>query len=221
MTKKAKNAKNTKKKKVVIVRQSGKPADRAPQAHKVKDMCQNSAVYNGSTSLQTLLGAWVTTANLVAANLTEQDAARATVLQLENDLPSLLVDTDNAEAAFATGVQTAAKDDVNIAIGMGMSVKATKAAAVVTAVPTGVRIEKLKTTNEPRLAWDAVTGAALYQAEMSVEPATNATWLSLYGKGRIRKLPPLAVGQSYLLRVRALDNDSKPTAWSDVVSLVG
>jgi hypothetical protein len=56
---------------------------------------------------------------------------------------------------------------------------------------------------------------------MSVEPATEASWAALYGKGRIRALPPLVSGQLYVFRVCTLGPDGKPTAWSDTVSHVG
>jgi len=223
MTKAKTKTKNPPKKKVVVIRRnpSNKPADKPLYAHKVKDTCQSSAVFNGSVPLQALLTTWVMAADTVAENLTKQDVARTTLLQLEADLPSLLINADNGEAEFSTAVQTASKDDVTIAVGMGLGVKADKKPAVQAVVPTGVRIEKLKKTNAPKLAWDVVPGAALYLAQMSVDPSTDASWVPLYGQGKSRKLPPLVVGQHYVLRVCALDNHGKPTSWSEVVSLVG
>jgi hypothetical protein len=64
-------------------------------------------------------------------------------------------------------------------------------------------------------------GAALYLAQMSLDPATDASWVTLYGNGKSRALPPLVAGQHYLFRVCALATTGQPSAWSTNVSFIG
>lgn len=211
-------------KKVIVTRRSPamkKAGDKVTYAHDTKATCQNSAVFSGSPALQAGLLGWVSSADALGDNLAKQAVARNLLIALEADVPGLMLDCDNGEAEFATCVQKAAKEDVSVAIGMGMSVKADKTPTAEAVVPTGVRIELYKKTNAPKLAWNAVLGAVVYLAQMSTAPATETSWIALYGKGRNRTLPPLIADQHYVLRVGALDNQGKPTGWSDEVSLVG
>jgi hypothetical protein len=59
----------------------------------------------------------------------------------------------------------------------------------------------------------------LYQVQISVDPATDATWITLEGGGRRRKLVGLVHGQKYLARVRAL-GARQEGPWSATVGFV-
>ncbi len=218
-----KKPKNPAPKRVLVIRKSPalKPEDKPTYAHDIKNQCANSPVYNASTPLQGYMAAWITAADALTANQASQAARRTELGLAEAAEPALIVACDNGEATFATAVGAAATGDVTVATNMGMSVHAEKAPSVSATVPTGVRVTRLKTTGAPKLMWDGVPGAKLYLAQMSVDPATDASWSALYGPGKGRPLPPLVPGQHYLFRVAALDNSGKPTGWSATVSFVG
>ncbi len=215
-------AKNPPIKKVICTRRSGdlKAADKVIYALDTKSKCSGSAAYSASMPCQNAMATWTTAADALAANLAAQTAARSTLALLESQEPALAAACDDGETGFVNAVQATAKGDVTIATGMGIGVRADPAPPAQAQVPMGVRITTLKRTGARVLTWDPAAGANGYQAQMSVDPATDTSWGALYGKGKKRALPPLIPGQRYAFRVCTVGKDSKPTAWSTTVILV-
>lgn len=199
-----------------------KPLQKPGFAHDVAGKCLNSAVCQASTPCKNMLASWLTSADALDVNQKAQATARNTLVLLQSQEPALIVTYDTNANAFASTVQTVTQGDVAIATGMGMAVRASPTPAPTDiGVPAKVSISPLKKNGAPRLVWEAVPGAILYLAQLSMEPATNATWETLFGRGKTRHLPPLVPGQHYLLRVAAIGRNSKQSAWSETVSIIG
>jgi hypothetical protein len=195
------------------------PAEKIAFARGVNTTCKSSATFKATQPCQDSMTAWMGKTDALESNQTSKKAALAQLALLTKQEATCIFEYDEAANAFASVVQTTAKGDSKIVTEMGMSTRADAVRTTEIQIPTGLRITVLK-SGQPKLEWDPVQGAALYTAQMSPVPATEATFTVLYGKGRSRALPPLALGQNYVLRVCAIASDGKPTAWSETVSYV-
>ena len=118
-------------------------------------------------------------------------------------------------------MRTLAGTDGSIVTGMGLLLRADPVHAADPFTPTGLHLAILKGKKLPKLEWDAMPGALLYVAQMSIQPATDTTWQTVYGSGKSRMLPPLVAGQHYVGRVAAVGKDGKQSAWTTEVPFVG
>lgn len=222
MSKKAKNP-PIKKVRVTTTTITGlKAGEKAPFAQGIAAKCLNNVVFQGSPACKTTLATWVVAAVALDTNLKAQTATRTALALLMAQEPPLQATYDLDAIGFATAVESVTQADVTIAQAMGMPVAtAPTSVAANVGVPIQVRIAPLKKTGAPRLTWDHVPRATLYLAQLSVEPATEATYEVLPGSGKTRTLPPLVSGQHYVLRVAATGRNGKQSAWSNTVSILG
>ncbi|MEY2932892.1 MAG: hypothetical protein RL033_3641, partial [Pseudomonadota bacterium] len=51
-------------------------------------------------------------------------------------------------------------------------------------------------------------------SRISVDPATDTSWITLYGTGKNRSFPLLEPGQHYVCRVCAAGKNGKRSEWS-------
>jgi hypothetical protein len=172
-------------------------------ARDTQNTAKATSQYQGSPAAQTAMGTWIT--------------AAATMEQTGNDIAkyeSLLATAhaqqqvdeynfDQAGVSYASIVHTLAKGDPKVVTAMGLSVRNAPTLVSSLVAPTGLL---LATSHKgvQSFHWDKVPGARIYVMQLSVDPATDATWATLAGKGRSRKLVALISGQKYLARVKAL-----------------
>jgi hypothetical protein len=198
-----------------------KPPEKITFARDVNNTCKTSTDFQGSPLCQGAMAVWMAKTDALEKNQQDKKAA-LTALGLIIQTEGLRVfEYEEAASAFASAVQTTANGNALIAKGMAMPLRTAGAKVLQVGTPTKVGIATLKTTGLPRLEWAAVPGAVLYMAQMSVDPATDTSWVVLYGNGKSRALPPLTAGQHYLFRVCAIASDGQPSAWSTTVSFVG
>ena len=198
-----------------------KPPEKITFAREVNNTCKTSADYQGSPLCQGAMSTWMAKTDALEKNQQDKKAA-LTALGLVVEQESVRVfEYEQAASAFASAVQTTANGNAQIAKGLAMPLRSPAAKVTQVGTPTKVAIATLKTTGASGLEWAAVPGAVLYMAQMSVDPATEASWTALYGNGKTRALPPLVAGQHYLFRVCAIGADGQPSAWSTTVSFIG
>jgi hypothetical protein len=211
-------------KKVIVTRGTAKRRkvpDKIAYARSVKTTCATSAAFAASQPCKDAMSVWMTKTDALEAAQTDRVAKEVALAASVKTEAACSFQYDEAGNSFAVAVQTASNGDPEIATSMGMALRGAPAIVTLLLVPQGVRIVTLKTKDVSKLEWDAVPGAAMYIAQMSVDPATDASWVTLYGKGKTRALPPLVAGQHYLGRVCAIGTDGKPTGWSTNVSFIG
>lgn len=220
-----KKPKNPPLKKVVVTTKNItdlRPEKKPAFAHGLADKCVASAACQASTTCKNMMATWIGSADALDANQKAQVQARDSLSALEAAEPALILAYDIDAYGYATAVQSISQGDVTIATCAGLMVRADPTPNDGdSAVPAEVMVAMLKKTGLPVLEWEAVPGALLYVAQISVDPATGASWQVLPGRGKSRHLPPLVPGQHYLLRVASIGRSGTQSAWSDTVSITG
>ncbi len=197
------------------------PATKITYERGVVKTCQSSADFQGSPPCQAALALWSTRTDALDQNQQSKKAALTALHLIVQAEAVCVAQYEEAALGFASAVQITAKGNPAVAKGMAVPVRAKGTIVTEVVTPTGLRLALVKKTQLFKLTWEAVPGAALYQAQMSVDPATDATWGTLYGNGKSRALPPLVAGQHYLFRVCALATSGQPSPWSTNVAFIG
>ena len=198
------------------------PEAKPAHAHDLAALCLASPACQASTPCTSQMATWLVAADALGVNQGAQGKARATLAQLQADEPALVLAYDTDAVAYATTVQSISQGDVTIATNAGLKVRADPVAKPSdSAVPAKLRVSVVKKTGLPKAEWDLVPSAVLYVGQISLSPATDASWASLSGRGKSRHLPPLVAGQPYLVRVASIGKSGKQSAWSDTVSITG
>jgi hypothetical protein len=195
------------------------PAERVTFARTVQNTAKTSPVFQGSANAQTSMATWQTATDALDQNQQGIAKAEKGLVTLRGQEAQLVFDYDAAASDYAAVVRTLAKDDPTIVPTLGLTEKATKTATPDIVAPLGLKITTTK-AGVDSLAWNIVPGAHLYLAQISVDPATDPTWITLTGGGRRRKLLGLVHGQKYLLRVKAL-GAKQEGPWSATLGYVG
>ena len=197
------------------------PDSKVAYARKVKNTCDANAVYNASQPCKDTMAVWQTKADALEKN---QKAKATLLVSLSNLLTQegvCIFEYDLAADGFATAVRTVAGTDASIVTALGLQLRAEPVHAPDPFTPTGLHLAILKGKKLPKLEWDPMPGAVLYVAQMSVTPATDTSWQTVYGSGKSRMLPPLVPGHEYVGRVAAIGKDGKQSAWTTELTFVG
>jgi hypothetical protein len=197
------------------------PDLKVTHARKVKNTCNGNAAYNACQPCKDAMAIWMTKTD----NLEKNQKDKATILvQLSNLLAQegvCVFEYDLAATGFVTAVRTLAGTDPTIVTALGLELRADPIHAADPFTPTGLHLAILKGKKLPKLAWDHMPGAMMYVAQISVQPATDTTWQTVYGNGKTRLLPPLVPGQHYVGRVAAVGKDGKQSTWTTELTFVG
>ena len=108
-----------------------------------------------------------------------------------------------------------AKGDPKIVALLGLKTRSIPQPKPLPVIPTGLHVWYTK-KGDPILEWEKVPGVKVYIAQISPDPATEATYAAVAGKGKSRKLRGLVLhAHTYVARVCAVGSDSVHTAWSN------
>jgi hypothetical protein len=197
------------------------PDEKCAHARKVKNTCEANSAYKQSQPCQDAMAVWMTKTDALEKN----QQAKATLLtQLKSIFDqegTLVFEFDLAAAGFVTAVKNLAGNDPTIVTALGLALRADPTRVLDPFTPTGLKFSLTKGKRLPKLEWDPMPGAVLYVAQVSVVPASDATWQIVYGSGKSRMLPALSPGQHYTGRVAAVGKDGKQSAWSAEVQFTG
>ena len=211
-------------KKVVVTRaKRRKVPDKITYSRGIKTTCANSTAFQASQPCKDAMTNWMTKTDALEAAKNDRVAKEAALAAAVKVEATCDFEYDEANNSFCTAVQATANGDPSVALSMGLTLRGVAAVITQLLIPDGLRIVTLKTKDVDKMEWNAVPGAALYTAQMSVDPpaAGDASWGTLYGKGKSRALQALVAGQHNVGRVCAIGVDGKPTGWSSTVSIVG
>ena len=197
------------------------PDEKITHARSTKTTCLTSTAYNASQPCQAAMASWQTATDNLEKNQQGKAALQVQIGVFNQQEAGLVFAYDEAADTFAAAVKTAAAGDRSIVVSMGLGLRADPVHAPDPFTPTGLKIAILKAKKVPKLEWNAMPGARLYVAQMSISPATDASWVTIYGGGKSRTIPPMLPGQAYLFRVAAVGKDGKESAWSPTVSFTG
>jgi hypothetical protein len=193
-------------------------AEKVKFSNDVAATAKLSAPFLASPAAQAALATWETAAGALGKNqssitqtLLAMAALRSQEVQCEHDV-------DVAASAYAGVVQGLAKTDPSIVAAMGLTQRTPRETIKALLAPAGLQIRTSK-ANVDSLVWDRVPGARVYVMQYSPDPATDASWITLFGTGRRRKLSVLAHGQKYVLRVMAL-GAAGASPWSATLGVV-
>jgi hypothetical protein len=220
---KPKTGPRTKVKKVVV--KSGTtgmtPDGKVTHQRKVKNTCDNNAVYNQSQACKDAMASWAAKTDALEKNQKDKATLYVQLKDILDKEAELEFEYDGAADGFASAVKTVAGTDQTVVTAMGLELRAEPVKNADPFTPTGLKVAVLKGKKIPKLEWDKMPGAVLYVAQMSVDPATDTSWQVIFGSGKTRTIPPLVHGQHYVFRVAAVGKDGKQSAWSTTVSFVG
>ena len=163
---------------------------------------KTSPAFLASPAAQGFMTTWVAAADAVEKNETEITKAETVVVTLRGQEVQLVFGCQVAAADFAGSVETLANGDPEVVKAMGLGLRTPGQPVVEIAAPLGLKLATSR-LGVVSLHWDTVPGARLYVMQLSVDPATDASWVTVAGGGRSRKLVGLVHGQKYLLRVMA------------------
>jgi hypothetical protein len=207
-------------KKVLVKLDTSKmtPAERVQFARNAQNTAKQCPAYTGSATAQASMTTWQTAANALDQNQSSIAQAVLALQTLRGQEGQLVYNYDVAAADYGGVVQTLANGVPSIVTGMGLAVKADATPSPAIVAPTGLMIATSK-AGVDSLVWDKVPGARLYVMQYSPDPATDASWVTMPGGGRRRKLVGLVHGQKYVLRVMAMGaKQSGP--WSATLGVV-
>ncbi len=194
-------------------------AEKVKFSNDVAATAKQSAVYQGSPAAQAALGTWQTAAGALDKNQSSIVQALLLIQSLRSQEVQCEHDVDVAASAYGGVVQGLAKTDPSVVAALGLTLRPLPSKTTDLLAPTGLQIHTSK-ANIDSLVWAEVKGARVYVMQYSPTPATDASWVTLAGKGRRRKLSVLAHGQSYALRVMAI-GAAGPSPWSATLGVVG
>lgn len=167
------------------------------------------------------MAVWTAKTDALEKNQKDKNTLLVQLQNLDDQQAVCLFEYDLAAEGFVAVARTVAGPDRTIITQLGLELRADPVHVDDPLVPTGLKIVVLKESKLPKLEWDATPGAVMYVAQMSVLPATDATWEVVYGRGKSRKLPPLVHGQLYGFRVAAVGKDGRQSGWSQLVQTTG
>ena len=194
-------------------------AQKVKFAHDTQTTAQGSPAFQGSPTAQASMTAWQATTTSLDQNQSDINKAEQQLVTLRQQEVQHVFDFEVAATNYGGVVQSIAKGDAAIVSSLGLAVRVPATPTVEIQAPLGLQIKTSKAGVES-LVWDKVPGAHLYIMQMSVDPATDATWTTVPGGGRKRKLVGLVHGQKYLLRVKALGAKLEGP-WSAVLGITG
>ena len=179
------------------------PAQMVKFAHDTETAAATSPSFQSSPVAQATMTTWQSATTALDQNQSDIRKAELLLVTLRQQEVARIFDYQVAAASYGGVAQAIAKGDASVVSSMGLAVKAAAMPVVEILAPLGLQIRTTK-AGVDSLYWDDVAGARLYMMQISVDPATDATWVTVAGGGRRRKLVGLAHGQKYLLRVKAL-----------------
>jgi hypothetical protein len=172
-------------------------------ARDTQNTAEAAPPFQASPPAQAAMGTWATAAG--ALEQTGQEIAKheaiLTTLRAQEQVD--VYNCDTAAVEYASIVHSIAKGDPKVVLAMGLQVRSTPTLVSALVAPIGLLLHTSR-RGLLSLHWDKVPGARLYVMQISVDPATDATWATIAGKGRSRALVGLVAGQKYLARVKAL-----------------
>jgi len=195
------------------------PAQKLTFAHETQTTAQTSPTFQGSPALQAAMTTWQAATAGLAQNQSDISQTEQQLFTLRQQEVQHVFDYEVAAVNYGGIAQASAKGDASIVAALGLAVKVPGKPIVEIAAPLGLQIKTTKAGVE-WLVWDKVPGAHIYVMQMSVDPATDTTWIAVPGGGRRRKLVGLIHGQKYLLRVKALGTKLEGP-WSAVLGITG
>jgi len=176
-------------------------------------------VYTGSPAAQSAMQAWQTAATALSQQQSAATQLEQQLFALRNEEPQLLFNYQVAATGYRGVVESLAKGDPKVIAALGLDVKTVSTTPTELAPPVGLQLKTTK-AGVDWLHWDKVLGARLYIMQVSPDPASDATWITVQGGGRKRRLSGLVHGQKYLVRVKAMGSKIEGP-WSAPLGIVG
>jgi hypothetical protein len=194
-------------------------AEKVKFSNDVAATATHSAVFQGSPAAQAALATWQTASGALDKNQSSITQALLSVSSLRSQEAQCEHDVDVAASAYAGVVQGLAKTDPSVVAAMGLTLRPIGQKTTELLAPGGLQIRTTKASVD-WLLWDKVKGGLVYVMQYSPTPATDASWVTLAGTGRRRRLSVLTHAQSYVLRVMAL-GAAGASPWSATLGVVG
>ena len=188
-------------------------------AQDAQTTAQGNPVYTGSPAAQSAMQAWQSAATQLSQQQSAVTQLEQQLFTLRNEEPQLFFNYQVAATGYRGVVESLAKGDPKVIAALGLDVKTLSATPTELSPPLGLQLKTTK-AGVDWLLWDKVLGARLYVMQVSLDPATDATWTTVQGGGRKRRLSGLVHGQKYLVRVKAMGAKIEGP-WSAPLGIVG
>ena len=192
-------------------------AQKVKYARDTHNTATASSVFQSTPQLQTSMTAWQAATDALDQNQSDISKTEGLLTTLRQKEVNLVFNYEVTAASYGGVAQATAKGDPSVVAGLGLALKSPPMKPVEIGAPLGLQIHTSKAGVES-LVWDKVLGARLYVMQISTDPATDASWTTVQGGGRKRKLTGLVHGQKYLLRVKAL-GATLESPWSAVLGI--
>jgi hypothetical protein len=173
----------------------------------------------GSPIAQAALSELQHAVTVAHTSLTSKEAITKTLMAAQKTLDVDLGTVKTALDTYQVAVVALAKGDAALINKAGLPSRDKHAPPAALEKVAAVVSKPGKNPEEAIVSWPAAAGAIAYTPEVNYTPqAPNGPWTALTpGRGRRRVVKAPQPGAQFLVRVAALGNGNKQSAWSDPI----
>ena len=177
----------------------------AVEQGQVRENAPKSAVF--TPALSDLLGRWNKSTDQATSLYQQEEVLVSQLRQTREGRRQAARQAHLDEVAFVGGAEAVAQNNPEALRSLGLLLQQPptgKAQALPPITPTGLTVKPGADPGTLHLAWKKSPGTHSYEVQYSLDPATDASWVTAPPQGkRSLRLGDLRPGAAYLVRVRA------------------